>query len=89
MRSIHRYPLFPPQSSIALPAGAEVFAAAWWKENICIWAVVDPIRATVPREFVIHSTGIPFPYNETKRYKFIGQAFMPEEGLVFHVFETF
>ncbi len=90
MRSIYRYIINPEfaYTEVMLTEGSEVFAAGWWKNNVCIWAFHEPDKASVNRRFVVYGTGTTFPNHSEQALKFIGQALMTEDGLVFHVFEV-
>jgi hypothetical protein len=88
MQTIHKYELkFPPKNgdavNVDMPIGAEILTAREQGDSICVWALVDPSKAKIPRFFQVFGTGWEIRSGEER--KFLGTAFLG--GLVFHVFE--
>ena len=84
MRTIYRYPLIS-QHYIELPKGACILSAAYWKNNISIWAEVDTKEEELCRYKIgLYGTGHSLPEDPGR---LINLVVMPREGLIFHVFE--
>lgn len=90
MKVIYKYPIPDPDCVLKLPQDAQILCVQMqssrethWREQPCIWALVDPEYPTEERKFVLVATGQPFEYL-TKMYLGTVQV---SPNLVFHVFE--
>jgi hypothetical protein len=72
---------------IDLPEGAKVLTFQAQNEVPCIWALVDPNAAKVPRRFRLAGTGHLIQHDE-KSLRYVGTAQFHEGALVFHLFEV-
>ena len=80
--TIHKYPLTERITQLMLPYGAQILTAQTQSGIVCLWALMDPARATQRREIEIVGTGWPMDAAE-RRY--IGTV--QQEVFVWHVFE--
>lgn len=69
---------------IEIPAEAKVLTIAKQHDDICLWALVNPLRGRVKRRLWVVGTGHPAGHVEGMRY--IGTVLLHDERLVFHVF---
>ena len=79
-----------PTCALEMPKGAQILSVhaqiSPVKEDICIWALLDPTQPKETREFSVFGTGHPVPPGTNM--KFLGTAFLNNGALVFHVFEV-
>lgn len=57
MNKIYKYSLNRHDTSVQLPAGANVVHAAEQNGTICLWAMVDPDKPLETRKFSVVGTG--------------------------------
>lgn len=69
---------------VTMPDGAELLSVANQNGNLCLWAMVDPLKEKRRRYIEIIGTGNPMPMVGVDR-KFIGTAVV--DPFVWHVFE--
>lgn len=89
---IYKYPvktgrdgLFEP---VPMPLGATVLSANAVKDQLYVWAMVDPNQEQFElRVFAIYGTGWDVDAIEGKDLKFIGTTLMHGGALIWHVFE--
>ena len=74
-----------PNSRVEMPIGAKVLTAHEQRDEICLWAEVDPSAKKETRNFEVFGTGHAMP--EGKR-RYIGTVHMSGGAFVFHVFEA-
>lgn len=87
MLTIHKYPLRRASwSYLELPAGAHVLHAAFQREDICLWALVDTNNKPATRTFYVAATGDRVPDRPTSH---ISTVLTPNGEFVYHVFEVF
>ena len=85
MTIIYRYQL-PYEGELILPKGAEVLLAGIQKEQIYIWARINPEETEEEsRLFHIFNTGQGI--SNDLNLNFIGTVFFNEAEIVFHIFE--
>jgi hypothetical protein len=87
MKTIYKYTLpVGDNVAVSLPVGAGILSVHEQREQICMWALVDPNeKETEIRQFRIAGTG----HDITEDlYQFIGSVHMYSSSLVFHVFEV-
>jgi len=84
MKTIWKYTLEPDCLSIAMPVGSKILYAREQRDQICIWALVDPEAKTETKQFEVYATGhdVPDRYGE-----YIGSAHIMGGTFIFHVFE--
>jgi hypothetical protein len=85
LKTIWKYVL-QPESVLDMPIGAQVLSVREQGQEICLWALVDPLADKEKRKFVSFGTGHDIP---SQPMTFIGTAHLGGGSLVFHVFETF
>lgn len=99
MKTIYKYPLKVTDfQEIELPEGAEILSVQTQilgsgkrlfvsdRQELCLWAMVDPDNPLVPRRIRIFGTGNPMEYEH--ELKFIGTCQMHNGALIWHVFEN-
>lgn len=67
-----------------MPVGAKILTAREQRNNICVWAEVNPQAAKETRHFEVYGTGHAMPEGN-RRY--LGTAHLSGGTFVFHVFE--
>lgn len=79
-------PKFP--YTMELPKGTAILSCGLQnKENICVWAKVDPNQTEmVEVEFYIIGTGWPIPDNIDNGLQYIGTVMISDGLYVYHVF---
>lgn len=92
MLTVYKYRIPVPlpgvwSSRVQLPVDAEILSAGSQQGELYIWALVDMLnRPQSDRKLYVFGTGHPFPAG-LPPLRFVGTVHMPEEGLVWHVFE--
>lgn len=82
--TIWKFELAPEdRQSVIMPRGARIISAGAQGDRICVWAVVDPLRATHPRGFLIVGTGHAL---NSEGWDFVDTVQLADGALVFHVF---
>jgi len=81
MKTIWKFKL---ESAIEMPLGSQILSAREQGDEICIWALVDPLAEKEQREFTVYGTGHDVP---DAAMKFLGTAHLYGGNMVFHVFE--
>jgi hypothetical protein len=71
--------------AIDMPKGAKVLSVKSQYNQLCIWALVDPVAVKETRFFEVHGTG--YRINSSPNLKYVGTALIENDSLVFHVFE--
>ena len=85
MITVYKYELpVMDESSVWLPAGAEVLKICEVYSKVQLWAKVDTDQPQELRKFYIHGTGHPI---YVENLKHIDTFIMQGGALVFHVFE--
>lgn len=93
MKTIYKYPLeIKDTQFIKLPAGAQILTAqtqkTGYREQLCLWALVDTDNKTKTREIVIIGTGNPIKLaDESWLLNYISTVQQLDGRLVWHVFE--
>lgn len=82
---IWKFPLNIGRNSVYMPGGAEILTVAAQRDNLCIWAHVDPCSAKAQRLFVVEGTGN-ILHEECTPDRYIGTAHWTH--FVLHAFET-
>ena len=85
MSTIWKFILSPYNPATLMPKGAKILTAAEQREQLFIWAEVDPAAPTETRAFEIFGTGDEIPNDVDRQY--IGTAFFHGGSRVFHVYE--
>lgn len=85
MNQIWKYRLSPQDTQpINMPLGAVLLAVAMQRDEICIWAEVNPESQLSPRIIEVFGTGHKMDVHERK---YIGTVLACNDALVFHIFE--
>lgn len=71
-------------SSIQMPKGAKVLTVREQANEICLWALVDPLIERETRHFYVFGTGHKIP---DENLSYLGSAVLDHGAFVFHVFE--
>lgn len=81
----HRHELPDTHNVLHLHPDAKIISARWWKGAVCVW-VQTPVETaeTKARLVQVYGTGWPI---EGETGRFIDTVLIPENGLVFHVYE--
>ncbi|KFZ26304.1 MAG: hypothetical protein KQ78_01477 [Candidatus Izimaplasma bacterium HR2] len=95
MENVYKYGLnLTDFQEIELPEGAEILCVDTLKNNNCtikeqlyLWAKVNPDAILVPRRICIFGTGQTMKYEH--KLKYIGTVKMFNEKLIWHVFENY
>ena len=87
LRTVYKYMIeITDRSVVKMPRRASVLSVHTQRDQICIWALVDPGEPeTEERVIRVHGTGRSIMNAEM--LMFIGSVLMHGEALVFHVFE--
>lgn len=80
---IWKFKLRPTDNLVTMPAGSRPLSVAFQRDDLRVWAVVQPANSQVRRAFRVVGTGHPAPDLDGA---FVGTAHHPS-GLVFHVFD--
>ena len=86
VRTIFKYPLEIPWTTLALPVGAVVLTVQLQGDVPTLWAIVDDEKPKAPRRFATLGTGHPFPWKRGTEYTYLSTVQM-RHGIVLHVFE--
>lgn len=87
MLTIFKYPVpAMDKFELELPEGAKILSFQTQRNNICIWALVNPDAQTVRRQFRLAGTGHSI-YHQKSQLKFIGTTKLQDGDLIFHLFE--
>jgi hypothetical protein len=87
---IYKYPLFPsggPRVNtclVEMPSGARVLCVQAQRDELCVWAVVNPARQLRTHVFDVFGTGHPLPPELPGSY--LGTVQLYGGDLVLHVF---
>lgn len=97
MKTIHKYPLEVTDfQEVEMPEGAKIlhiqtqpapYGTKAGREQLCLWAEVDPDKPLVPRRIRIFGTGHDMEHEHQLRY--IGTTDMHNHALVRHVYENY
>lgn len=82
MRVIYKYPL-ADETTIMLPANAEVRNVHCQQGIPCIWVELDPTALTEFRTFRVRGTGQDTP----KEWIYVGTCHDEPMGFVWHIYE--
>lgn len=86
MRTIFKYPLEIPWTTLMLPVGAVVLTVQLQGDVPTLWAVVDDDKPKAPRRFATLGTGHAFPWKSATQYTYLGTV-QTRYRIVLHVFE--
>lgn len=81
-----KYPLTIGTTEVELPRGAKILTVDMQGDDLCLWAVVDPMAKTDVRLFRVFGTG--HTIETLQMYDYVGTALAMEGALVCHVFEV-
>lgn len=87
MKTIYKYPIGSPDSTIEMPQGAQILTIHDQEDVPTIWALVDTDAEPEGRRFLVFGTGWEITKPHNKHLSFLGTSF-GREGLVWHVFEV-
>jgi hypothetical protein len=73
--------------TVLMPEGAEVLTVQAQRDIPCMWAMVDPSKPKVPRDFETFGTGHTIREDMGTDRTYVGTYQIRGGGLVFHVFE--
>jgi hypothetical protein len=86
MRTIWKFPMKGlPGVSFEMPADARILHLEVQAGLPCFWALVDPSKPKVRRQFRIVGTGHPIDFPTDK---FVGTYLVEHGAFIFHVFEV-
>lgn len=84
MKTIWKF-ILKPEIEIEMPKGTEILTVAAQRDEICLWAKVDPNMQREKRKFMTFGTGHDIPDIEMK---YIGTSQLSGGALIFHTFEV-
>ena len=87
MKTIWKFVLDPRHLTLDMPQGAVVLTAREQRDEICIWAEVDPSAINEARFFDVFGTGHDLPTGMGLDRRYIGTAMLHGGSLVLHVYE--
>lgn len=61
MKVIWKFPLPDIRSTVPMPVGASVLSVQYQGDQLCLWAMVDPVRSHELRVFEMFGTGHQIP----------------------------
>ena len=86
MRIIYKYKVvFGSYSELDLPKDAQILKIDEQKDEIVLWALVNPDKPIITRKFKIEGTG--YPIEEKENLEYINTFYTNNNELVWHVFE--
>lgn len=90
MKRIFKYQLeIIDSQDITMPAGAKILSVQGQKENICVWALVNPYAKESVRTFTMYGTGQLIHNEEIIRsHQYIGTVQTEYGSFVWHVWVT-
>lgn len=84
MKTIWKFPLYLADvQTIEMPAGAKILSVQVQRDNLCLWALVDPDAAKEGTTILIYGTGHKITAANPEH---IGTFQLSDGALVFHVF---
>ena len=83
---IFKYIISQGEQIIDMPRGAKLLSIAEQRNNIVLYALVDPTNPIAKRRILVVGTGWGFSVNIEK---FIGTVNLVDGELMFHVFDGF
>ena len=84
-KSVWKFPIaIEDQQDVRMPSGAEILSVQFQRDQLCLWALADPIEMLHLRRIYIYGTGRPVPRGDIR---FIGTAQQMGGALVWHIFE--
>ncbi len=86
-KTIWKYVLIPEKLTISIPEGATILTAREQKDEICVWAEVDPGNVLEVRTFEIFGAGHHIHVGMGVDRKYIGTASLYGGDLIFHIYE--
>lgn len=85
-RRIFKYPLKAQDSQeVELPYGAQILSVQAQRDDVYVWALVDPIAPTYLQTFYVIGTGNPIP-DSFCLATHLGTVQLLGGSLVFHIF---
>lgn len=85
MQTIYKYPIaITDTQAVLMPVSAEILSVQFQRDDLCLWAAVDPSEEKRARVICIFGTGHSMPPPASMR--FLGTA-QQCSGDVWHVFE--
>ncbi len=84
---IWKYQLATGLNPVEMPGDARVLSAHGQRDEVCIWALVDPERPVETRRFWVLGTGHTTD-PAVSLGAFIGTALLYGDSIVLHVFEA-
>lgn len=85
-KAIWKFPVpYAYAVEIEIPTGAEIIHVGVQRDQLCMWAKVDPGAAVIKREFMVEGTGQP-PNRRLHDATHLGSVF--HDSMVWHLFEV-
>lgn len=85
MSTIYKYKLTPGRTVIDMPDGAKVLTVQMQREDVSLWALVEPHKPVGRRFFDVYGTGHPMPSDPGD---YVATFQMEGGALVWHVFDA-
>jgi hypothetical protein len=82
---IYKYTLEPLRNDVCLPIGAQIIHIAVQRQPICLWAIADTLKPTVPIAVAVLGTGWIVPQS-TVNNKIHIKTIQHPNGNVYHCF---
>ena len=75
--------ILTPGEPTRMPEGARIISVHAQRDDVCLWAEVEPDAAVMRRRFLVVPTGAPVPRGAAA---FLGTVLLKEGALVFHIY---
>jgi hypothetical protein len=88
MLTVYKYPFqLDDEITLMLPSGFKTLKVDVQRNELCLWALVDPDNKTIPVGFRIAGTGHPIEKHPNIEYRYVDTILLAGGDLVFHVFQ--
>lgn len=86
MKTIWKFPVMggDPEITVEMPRGAKLLALQQQRDEVCLWAEVDPEQPREPRRFSWYGTGLKMPAGDRA---YVGTVQQAGGYLVLHLYE--
>lgn len=88
IKKIFKYgPLKGHSTTVRMPMGADILHVDSQKNEVFVWAIIDPSQPSEDVIFEVYGTGHDISYDFGDGRTYLGTVKIYEESLIFHVFE--
>lgn len=82
---VFKYTLHPRELSVEMPVGATIIYVASQRDQICVWAQIDPSAVKETVEFAIFGTG--HEIYDSENLEYLGSVQIHQGEFIFHVYK--